>query len=682
MFETVLIANRGEIAVRIAHTLRELGVRSAAVYSDADAGAVHVAAADVAVRIGPAAARESYLSVEAILDAARRTGAEAIHPGYGFLSENPELARACASEGIAFVGPPAEAIEAMGDKARAKALAREAGVPVVPGVEGADLSHDQIAAFAAEHGLPVVVKAVAGGGGKGMRVVREPAELADALASARREAGAAFGDERVLVERYLERPRHIEVQVLADGHGGCIHLGERECSLQRRHQKVVEESPSPVVDAQLRERMGAAAVALARACGYVGAGTVELIAPADDPSDFAFLEMNTRLQVEHPVTELVYGVDLVAEQLRIAAGEPLSGGDQARDPYSGQHSAEKPVSRPNGHAIEARVYAEDPASGFLPATGVLRGWSERSGPGVRVDSGVAVGSVVGTHYDPLLAKVIAHGPDRATALARLRAALAELDALGVTTSAGFTRALLDDPDVRAGRLDTGLLERLLAGDALASAPDDLLPAGALAAFLLDHDAAARTTTVPFGWGAAGPWWRRFEQGEATVAGRPAACRVVFDGTHEHAAAVRWAPDAAFTSPGDRNAASSAADAPAGRAAIEAELDGVARRYAVAWDGDALWIGRDGFQLELRTAAAARASASAGLDTLEAPMPGTVLIVNVANGDSVEEGDVLIVLESMKMELSIAAPHAGVVADLGLTVGDRVKQRQQLASVHA
>jgi acetyl-CoA/propionyl-CoA carboxylase, biotin carboxylase, biotin carboxyl carrier protein len=659
MFETVLIANRGEIAVRVARTLRELGVRSVAVYSDADAGARHVAAADLAVRIGPAPARDSYLSVAGILDAARQTGAEAVHPGYGFLSENPELARACAAARIAFVGPPAEAIEAMGDKARAKALAREAGVPVVPGVEGADLDLARIEAFAGEHGFPVVVKAVAGGGGKGMRVVRAAGELAEAIASARREADAAFGDERVLVERYLERPRHIEVQVLADAHGECIHLGERECSLQRRHQKVVEEAPSPAVDGELRERMGAAAVALAQACGYVGAGTVELIAPADDPADFAFLEMNTRLQVEHPVTELVYGIDLVAEQLRIAAGEPL-GPNLQRSCASGRTTAESAASTPRGHAIEARVYAEDPASGFLPSTGVLRRWREPKGPGVRVDGGVAAGSAVETHYDPLLAKVIAHGPDRATALARLRAALGELDALGVTTSAGFTRALLADADVRAGRLDTGLLERLLDDDALAGVPDDLLPAGALLAFLLDHDAAARTTTVPLGWGAPGPWRRRFEQGEVTVDGQPGACRVGLDGD-ERAAAVRWVE----------------ADA-----AIEAELDGVARRYAVARDGDALWVGRDGFQLELRTVTAARASAAAGLDTLEAPMPGTVLLVNVANGDPVEEGDVLIVLESMKMELSIAAPHAGVVADLDLSAGDRVKQRQQLASVHA
>jgi acetyl-CoA/propionyl-CoA carboxylase biotin carboxyl carrier protein len=340
------------------------------------------------------------------------------------------------------------------------------------------------------------------------------------------------------------------------------------------------------------------------------------------------------------------------------------------------------------------VYAEDPAAGFLPATGTLRNWRAPSGPGVRVDSGVAAGSTVGTHYDPLLAKVIAHGPDRATALARLRAALGELDALGVTTSAGFTRALLADPDVRAGRLDTGLLERLLAGDgpatgaagagrvpgALASPPADLVPAGALAAFLLDHDAAAARTTVPFGWGA-GPWRRRFEQGEARVAGQPGGCRVAIDGGTERAAAVRWVDGARPSAPSG-GASGPSGVPPTGSGAVEAELEGVARRYAVAWEAGVLWVGRDGFQAELRTVAAARAAAAAGLDSLEAPMPGTVLLVNVANGDRVEEGEVLVVLESMKMELSIAAPHAGVVADLELAVGDRVGQRQQLASVHA
>jgi acetyl-CoA/propionyl-CoA carboxylase biotin carboxyl carrier protein len=666
VIESVLIANRGEIAVRIARTARELGIRSIAVYSDADAGAPHVGAADSAVRIGPAAASESYLSVDAILDAARRTGAAAIHPGYGFLSENPALARACAAAGIVFVGPPAEAIELMGDKARAKASARAAGVPVVPGLEDADPSLEQVTAFCAEHGLPVVVKAVAGGGGRGMRVARDHGALADAFAAARREAGAAFGDERVLVERYLERPRHIEVQVLADSHGSCIHLGERECSLQRRHQKVVEEAPSPAVDERLRERMGAAAVSLARACGYVGAGTVELIAPANDPSDFAFLEMNTRLQVEHPVTEMTYGIDLVAEQLRIASGEPLA--------------LEQGALAPTGHAIEARVYAEDPAAGFLPATGVVRGWREPALEGVRVDSGVAVGSTVDTHYDPLLAKVVAHAPDRARALALLSRALGELDVLGVMTSAGFTRALLDRDEVRAGDLDTGLLERVLVepgedGARPVDPPGDLLAAGALASFLIDHDCATTASTVPFGWGAA-PWRRRFEQGEATIAGAPAACRVACDGSEPRAAAVRWAADAGLASPGGANPSSTAAGA------VEVELEGVARRYAVAHEGDTLWIGRDGFQAELRRAASARAGAAAGLDALEAPMPGTVLLIHAANGERVDEGDVLIVLESMKMELPIVAPHDGVVADLELAIGDRVGQRQRLASVHA
>ncbi|NLT07266.1 MAG: ATP-grasp domain-containing protein [Solirubrobacterales bacterium] len=657
MVESVLIANRGEIAVRVARSARALGVRAIAVFSDADAGAPHVAAADEAVRIGPAPAAESYLSIDAILAAAVRTGAAAIHPGYGFLSENAAFARACADAGLAFVGPPADAIELMGDKARAKAAARDAGVPVVPGVEGADLDLAEIAAFCDEHGLPVVVKALAGGGGRGMRVVRERGELEEAVAAARREAAAAFGDDRVLVERYLDRPRHIEVQVMADGYGGCVHLGERECSLQRRHQKVVEEAPSPVVGPDLRERMGAAAVALAQACGYVGAGTVELIAPSADPSDFAFLEMNTRLQVEHPVTELVYGVDLVAEQLRVASGERLSI-DQA-------------AVVPRGHAVEARVYAEDPAAGFLPATGTLRRWRVPDGPGLRLDAGVAAGGAVTTHYDPLLAKAIAHGPDRRTALERLRGALAGLDALGVPTSAGFTRALLALPEVGAGELDTGLLERVLAGDGgEVEPPADLLAAGALAAFLRDADAHAAATTVPFGWGAPVPWRRRFEDAAVAVAGTPAGCEIALDGGDPRPAAVRWLPGEAPPPPG----------AKAGSAAVEVALDGVARRYAVAWEDGTTWAGRDGYQRELRPAAAAGAGAAHGVDGLEAPMPGTVLDVKVSNGDAVAEGEVLVVLESMKMELSIVAPHDGVVADLELAAGDRVAQRQALLTV--
>jgi len=461
----VLIANRGEIAVRIARTARAFGLATVGVVTDADAGALHADVVDVAVPIG------SYLDADELVRAARAAGARSVHPGYGFLSENAAFARAVAEAGLIWIGPPPGAIELMGDKARAKEAAAAAGVPVVPaGDDGA---------------FPVMVKAVAGGGGKGMRIVRAAGELDGAIAAARREALAAFGDDRVMVERYLERPRHIEIQILADSHGACVHLGERECSLQRRHQKVVEEGPSPVVDAALRRRMGEAAVALARACDYTGAGTVEFIATAD-ASEFFFLEMNTRLQVEHPVTELVYGVDLVEQQLRVAAGEPLALRQEALVP--------------SGHAVEARLYAEDPANGFLPATGTVRVYREPGG--VRVDSGIREGAEIGTSYDPMLAKVIAHGPDRATALRRLDRALADFDLVGVTTNAAFTRALLARDDVRAGEQDTGLLERVL--DELAtSPPDDLVPAAVL---------AAATTATP-----AGPWRRRLAgHGDARV----------------------------------------------------------------------------------------------------------------------------------------------------------------------
>ena len=617
MIEPVLIANRGEIAVRIAATARRLGLATVAVFTPVDADAPHVDAADVAVEIG------SYLDAGAVVEAASRSGARAVHPGYGFLSENAAFARAVEAAGLVWVGPPPDAIELMGDKARAKALAREAGVPVVPGVEGEDVSLEEARAFASEQGCPVVIKAVAGGGGKGMRAVREPGELEAALGSARREAKAAFGDERVLVERYLERPRHIEIQVIADAHGAVVHLGERECSLQRRHQKVIEEAPSPAADEALRARMGEAAVALARACGYTGAGTVEFITPTD-ASEFFFLEMNTRLQVEHPVTELVYGVDLVELQLRVAAGEPLALSQEALVP--------------RGHAVEARLYAEDPANGFLPAVGTVRRYVEPAG--ARMDSGIREGSVVGTDYDPMLAKVIAHADDRPTALRRLARALGELQLLGVTTNAAFSRALLEREDVRAGEIDTGLLERILA-EPQPAPPEDLVPAAVLAAAGTAHP--------------AGPFRLRFEEhGELRVA----------DG---------------YVRAGDREWR---ADARAAGELVRVTLDGVARRYAFARDGDTLWIARDGHHLELRVARAARAGAAHGADSLEAPMPGTVLLVHAENGQEVEEGEVLVVIESMKMELSIAAPHAGTVQALDVAVGDKVGLRQVLAEVVA
>ena len=605
----VLIANRGEIAVRVARTARNLGLETIGILTeaDADAGALHADRVDAAVPI------TSYLDPAELLRAAALAGARSVHPGYGFLSENPAFARAVIEAGLIWIGPPPEAIELMGDKGAAKAAASAAGVPVVPAAQ--------------DGSFPVLVKAVAGGGGKGMRVVHRAEDLQEAQAAAQREAQAAFGDGRVLIERYLERPRHIEIQVLADRHGSVIHVGERECSLQRRHQKVVEESPSPAVDAGLRARMGAAAVTLARACGYEGAGTVEFIATGD-VSEFYFLEMNTRLQVEHPVTELVYGIDLVELQLRIAAGEPLA------------VSQDQLV--PGGHAVEARLYAEDPAGGFLPATGVIRRYREPAGPGIRVDSGVRSGSEIGTSYDPLLAKVIAHGPDRQAALRRLDRALARFDIVGVTTNAAFTRALLQREDIRAGEQDTGLLERVLAESTIAT-PEDMLAAAAV---------IAAGTSRP-----AGPWRRKLiDHGEVRVDNG----RVSASGRTLQDVSIRFDRD------GD----------------ARVMLDGIERRYAFHATDDAIWIARDGHQLELRTARSSFDGEGALIDSLQAPMPGTVLIVAVADGDTVQKGDVLLVLESMKMELSITAPHAGTVEGLHLRPGDRVTRGQSVLVVHA
>ncbi|RXZ44357.1 acetyl-CoA carboxylase biotin carboxylase subunit, partial [Agromyces binzhouensis] len=461
MFDRVLVANRGEIAVRIIRTLKRLGIHAIAVYSDADAGAPHVALADEAVRIGPAPAAESYLDPARIVRAALDTGAQAIHPGYGFLSENAAFGRACAEAGIVFVGPGALALEVMGDKIRAKRHVEASGVPVVPGVSEPEATDDELLDAAPLVGFPILVKPSAGGGGKGMQVARDQAELEHALPAARRVARAAFGDDTLLLERFVERPRHIEVQVLADAHGNVIHLGERECSLQRRHQKVVEEAPSPLLDAATRERIGAAACDAARSVDYLGAGTVEFLVSDAAPDEFFFIEMNTRLQVEHPVTELVTGVDLVEQQLRIAAGEPLA---------IGQDDV-----RMTGHAIEARVYAESPERGFLPSTGDVLAWRAPSGEGVRVDAGIREGQRITADYDPMIAKVIAHGDDRAEALERLDGALADTVLLGVETNVAFLRTLLAHPDVRAGHLDTGLIDRLpeaTAAGALADAGSD------------------------------------------------------------------------------------------------------------------------------------------------------------------------------------------------------------------
>ncbi|MFD7468421.1 ATP-binding protein [Streptomyces tendae] len=642
MFDTVLVANRGEIAVRVIRTLRAMGVRSVAVFSDADADARHVREADEAVRIGPAPATESYLSVERLLEAAARTGAQAVHPGYGFLAENARFARACEEAGLVFVGPSADAIALMGDKIRAKETVRAAGVPVVPGSSGSGLTDEQLAEAAREIGTPVLLKPSAGGGGKGMRLVRDEAVLADEIAAARREARASFGDDTLLVERWIDRPRHIEIQVLADGHGNVVHLGERECSLQRRHQKVIEEAPSVLLDEATRAAMGEAAVQAARSCGYRGAGTVEFIVPGGDPSQYYFMEMNTRLQVEHPVTELVTGLDLVERQLRVAAGEPLG-------------FAQEDV-RLTGHAIEARLCAEtvsikEGARGFLPSGGTVLRLREPEGDGVRTDSGLSEGTEVGSLYDPMLSKVIAYGPDRATALRRLRAALAGTVTLGVQTNAGFLRRLLAHPAVVAGELDTGLVEREVDGLVATDVPEEVYEAAAavrLEALRPRGDGWTDPFSVPSGWRTGGE-------------PKPVAFPLRAPGLEP----VTHTPRGTHTVTDDR---------------VAVTLDGVRHTFHRADD----WLGRDGDAWQVRdhdpVAASLDRAAHAGADSLTAPMPGTVTVVKVAVGDEVSPGQSLLVVEAMKMEHVVSAPHAGTVAELDVAPGTTVAMDQVLAVI--
>lgn len=622
MFEKVLIANRGEIAIRVARTLRRLGIESVAIYTDPDAGALHPRMADVACRVG------SYLDIDEIVGAAVSTGAQAIHPGYGFLSENPVFARACAAAGIVFIGPGAEALEAMGDKIAAKAVVSARGVPTVPGTSGSGLDDAALTAAAAGVGYPLLIKPSAGGGGKGMQIVRDAAELPAALASARRVAASAFGDDTLLLERLIERPRHIEVQVLADRAGTTIHLGERECSLQRRHQKVIEEAPSPLLAAfdpsgSTRARIGEAACEVARSVAYEGAGTVEFLVADAAPDEFFFIEMNTRLQVEHPVTEQVTGVDLVEQQLRIAAGEPLA---------LAQHDIVL-----TGHAIEARVYAESPARGFLPATGTVLALTEPAGTGWRIDSGLVEGSVVGGQFDPMLAKAIAFGADRDEAIARLDALLAETVVLGVDTNIDELRSVLADPDVRAGRLDTGLLDRRGTPVAVEPTPDDVAVVQALQEHWRDR--------------GTGPWTR-----DGWRAGRP----------------------------------------PAASALPVDDLGG--NRYRVGTDtvtavrdASSVWLRRDGRTLELPAPSRAERVAAmlAGLDRASGPvspevrtlMPGTVVSVAVADGDVVEAGTPILSVEAMKMEHALAAPVSGTVR-ISVAVGDLVRRDQVVARIES
>ncbi|WP_078591890.1 acetyl/propionyl/methylcrotonyl-CoA carboxylase subunit alpha [Streptomyces megasporus] len=675
MFDTVLVANRGEIAVRVIRTLRRLGVRSVAVFSDADAGARHVREADTAVRIGPAPAAESYLSVERLLDAARRTGARAVHPGYGFLAENAAFARAVEEAGLVFVGPPADAIELMGDKIRAKETVRAAGVPVVPGSSGSGLTDAELTAAALEIGMPVLLKPSAGGGGKGMRLVRDEALLPDEIAAARREARGAFGDDTLLVERWIDRPRHIEIQILADGHGTVVHLGERECSLQRRHQKIVEEAPSPLLDQATRTAMGEAAVRAARSCGYRGAGTVEFIVPGGDPGAYCFMEMNTRLQVEHPVTELITGLDLVEWQLRVAAGEPL--------PF-----AQEDITL-DGHAVEARICAESArATGgkvdFLPSAGTVHLLSEPSGEGVRVDSGLARGTEVGTGYDPMLAKVIAHGPDRASALRRLRSALAETTVLGVETNTAFLRALLAHPAVVSGDLDTGLVDR----DAASLLPSEVPEEVYAAAALLRHASLEPTGSgAPSEAGSAAGWTDPFSVPTGwRLGGEPAW-------TVHHLRIPGRDPVAVRVRGRAADAEVGVGDAPPVRAALRTdapdrvllEWNGVTHSFVHAHAAGDRWLGRDGVGWRLTdhdpVEAALRGGAGAhGADTLTAPMPGTVTVVKATVGDVVTAGQSLLVVEAMKMEHVIAAPYDGTVVELDVAPGSTVAMDQVLAVV--
>ncbi|MHA7263306.1 acetyl/propionyl/methylcrotonyl-CoA carboxylase subunit alpha [Arthrobacter sp. TMN-37] len=683
-FTTVLVANRGEIACRVIRTLRSLGIRSVAVYSDADAGARHVREADTAVRIGPASAAESYLNAEAILAACRRTGAEAVHPGYGFLSENAGFARALAEEGIVFIGPGVHALNVMGDKIRSKNHVAGHGVPVVPGLAEPGLTDKQLIEAAEHIGYPLLIKPSAGGGGKGMHAVYEPEDLPAVLLTARRVAASAFGDDTLFLERLIPTPRHIEVQVLADSHGNVVHLGERECSLQRRHQKVIEEAPSALLTEATRARIGEAACNAARSVDYTGAGTVEFLVSDASPDEFFFMEMNTRLQVEHPVTELVTGVDLVEWQVRIAGGEALT---------FGQDDVVL-----TGHAVEARVYAENPEAGFLPSSGTVLRLAEPAGEGIRVDSSLLPGLAIPAAYDPMLSKVIAWGADRAEALERLDAALASTVVLGIDTNLEYLRLLIEDDDVRAARLDTTLIERKLPELAFRTVTDAEL--AVLAAGMLASDPPADVAGRPDGWAGAPhagevgartelrPWQRRdgFRLGGAKP--RRVHLEVGPNDIREIAVLPDSAggPDGTFTVSVDGGQEMTVRLDAAGGAVV----DGLRTGAAVVHAGGVSWLGEDGWsvavrrlsrsaRLQAQLALVARAAGTAD-PLVRSPMPGTVVSVSVEDGDAVEEGQVLLAVEAMKMEHQLRAAVAGTV-HLTLKPGDLVKADQVVASIH-
>jgi 3-methylcrotonyl-CoA carboxylase alpha subunit len=667
MFHTVLIANRGEIACRVIRTARKLGIRTVAVYSDADADAQHVRLADEAHRIGGPAPGDSYLRGEAILEVAKRSGAQAIHPGYGFLSENADFADAVAAAGIAFVGPSGASMRKMGSKAGAKELMRAHGVPVVPGYTGEDQDPARLQREADAIGYPLMIKAAHGGGGKGMRIVRASADFAAALESCQREAKNAFGRDRVLLEHYVEKPRHIEIQVFADTHGHTLHLNERECSAQRRYQKVVEESPSPFLTPELRVAMGAAAVQAAKAIDYVNAGTVEfIVAPS---GEFWFMEINTRLQVEHPVTELVTGLDLVELQLRVAAGEPL--------PFT------QADVRQHGHAIELRLYAEDPAAGFLPGSGRLeRLRLPAPSAHVRIDGGVVEGDTVTIFYDPMIAKLVVWDEDRPRALARLREALAECDIRGPKSNIAFLEALVRHPSVVGGTIDTGYLDRAL--DEVLKAPTTpSAPLLALAAAgLLLHDEEAQRRCAAAGPDPTSPWaiadgWRLGHGGARRLVLEVAGIRRVLSASGHggdyaiHLHADGGAPDRATTTTTIRVEGLRIGDDGHASARIEGVGHGV--RLQVEPGGVLLHDGTQRWWIERLGAYAFAGKAGAGGDgTLKAPMPGRMVLVKVQAGDSVAEGQECAVMEAMKMELSLKAPRAGTVKEVRAVAGDFVE----------
>jgi 3-methylcrotonyl-CoA carboxylase alpha subunit len=665
MFEKILIANRGEIACRVVRTCRRLSIGTVAIFSEVDRRARHVELADEAHLLGPAPARESYLNGPRIIEIARAAGAEAVHPGYGFLAENADFAEACEAAGLVFIGPPPAAIRAMGSKSAAKAIMERAGVPLVPGYHGEDQDPARLAEAAKEIGWPVLIKASAGGGGKGMRVVERPADFPTALAAARREAKGAFGDDRMLVEKYLSRPRHIEIQVFGDRHGNMVHLFERDCSIQRRHQKIVEEVPAPGLTQEDRSAMGEAAIAAARAIGYRNAGTVEFIVPESGGDDrFFFMEMNTRLQVEHPVTEMITGRDLVEWQLRVAAGEPL--------PCRQTDLAIR------GHAIEVRIYAEDPERDFLPATGVLEHLrTPEQTPHVRLESGVRRGDEVTIHYDPMLAKLIVWDDDRARALARLKGALAAFEVVGVRTNLELLAAIAAHPGFAAGELDTGFIERHRSAllPPAGTAPDPVLAIAALSELLrIRQEAAAQAARSS---DPHSPWhqatgWRLNDDNRHTLE--------LADGTREVEITARDRPGHFLLELPGGTVRASGELAPDG--GLRFDLDG-AKGHATVVRTDAELAVFSAFgrhRLQVRDPLHAAMPEEVVSGSLSAPMPGNIIRVLVEAGERVTVGAPLMVLEAMKMEHTISAPLAGIVGRVNFAVGDQVAEGAELLAI--